>query len=253
MIAYKTIGSGKRRVVILHDWFCDTSSWDPVLPYLNLDIFTFVFADLRGYGGSRHINGNYVLEEATQDVLDLTKHLGWNHYSLVGHSMTSLVVQRVAQLSPDQVERVVVVTPVPPGSLKMPPEAVKQSQALALASEEDQCRALTSWWGPRLGQSWVRYKVGRWRTTSEARAVAKYVEMYGTVDISSDASRAKAPLLAIAGANDAPPFRAEALAATLVPFYPGSRIETILEASHYPMQETPPLLAEMIQTFLGAT
>ena len=56
---FTTYGHGPIRVIALHDWFCDRSSWDTVLPYLSTAQFTYVFADLRGYGGSRQIPGSY--------------------------------------------------------------------------------------------------------------------------------------------------------------------------------------------------
>jgi len=56
-LGFTTYGYGPLRVLVLHDWFCDHSNWDAMLPYLTPDGFTYVFGDLRGYGASREIEG----------------------------------------------------------------------------------------------------------------------------------------------------------------------------------------------------
>jgi hypothetical protein len=54
-LGFTTYRHGQFRVLVLHDWFCDHSSWDATLSYLTPNRFTYVFADLRGYGLSREI------------------------------------------------------------------------------------------------------------------------------------------------------------------------------------------------------
>ena len=53
----------------------------------------YVFADLRGYGASRGIEGTYTLEESAGDASALRHKLGWTQFSLIGHSMSGLIVQ----------------------------------------------------------------------------------------------------------------------------------------------------------------
>src|SRR5579862_7896811 len=113
-IGFTTYGDGPLRVLALHDWFCDHSSWDATLPYLTPDRFTYVFADLRGYGISREIDGTYTLDEAAGDAIAVAGKLGWPRFSLIGHAMSGLVVQRIAQLAPERIARIVAVTPAPP-------------------------------------------------------------------------------------------------------------------------------------------
>ena len=251
MLGHTIIGHGDHHVLVLHDWFCDRSSWEPTLPYLERDAFTYVFADLRGYGASKGVTGAYDVDEAATDVGALARHLGWQRFSLVGHSMTSLVVQRLAQLMPDSVSHLALVTPIGPMGLQLPEEALRANQALARASAAEQFAQLSAWWGDRLGKAWIHFKIERWRATADVEAVAKYAEMWGRADISGGAASVKAKVMAIAGTYDAPYFQADFLAKSLLSFYPGARAETIEESSHYPMQETPPLLAATIQKFLA--
>ncbi len=50
LIGYKLIGTGTEKVLALHNWFCDSTSYDPVLPYLDTEKYTYLFMDARGYG-----------------------------------------------------------------------------------------------------------------------------------------------------------------------------------------------------------
>src|SRR6478672_4666435 len=63
-IAHKQIGSGKEKILVMHNWMGDSTSYDSMRPYLNTDEYTYVFVDLRGYGRSKEMRGAYSVEEA---------------------------------------------------------------------------------------------------------------------------------------------------------------------------------------------
>jgi pimeloyl-ACP methyl ester carboxylesterase len=250
-IGFTQYGDGPIRVLVLHDWFCDHSSWDGALPYLTPGRFTYAFADLRGYGASRGIEGDCTLDEAAGDAIALADRLGWTRFSLIGHSMSGLVVQRVAQLVTDRIERIVAITPVAPVGMGLDAATKDVFRSLALAGDEERYAGLSSMWGTRLSDTWIRYKLRRWRETASAAAAAKYVEMWGSTDISQGARGIETPILIVAAAQDAPPFQAAALEASMLPFYPNARLISLGESGHYPMQEQPPLLVTAIERFLG--
>jgi 3-oxoadipate enol-lactonase len=62
-------------------------------PYLDSNAFTYVFADIRGYGESRDIKGEFTAKEVAKDIITLANHLDWDQFNLIGHSMTGMVVQ----------------------------------------------------------------------------------------------------------------------------------------------------------------
>lgn len=250
-LGFITYGHGPLRVLVLHDWFCDHSSWDAMLPYLTPDRFTYVFGDLRGYGVSRDIEGTHTLDEAAGDALAIADKLGWTRFSLIGHSMSGLIVQRIAQLAPERIARIVAITPVSPAGMGLPPEGVDHFRAMALADNEQRFAALAPMWGDRLSETWIRFKLRRWRETASPTAAAKYVELWGCSDISQNARGLETPMLVVAAAQDAPPFQAAALEASLLPYYPNARLVSLSESGHYPMQEQPPLLATLVERFLS--
>jgi pimeloyl-ACP methyl ester carboxylesterase len=49
--SHLTIGSGDRHVMALHGWFGSARGWGSLPEYLDGSAFTYVFPDLRGYGG----------------------------------------------------------------------------------------------------------------------------------------------------------------------------------------------------------
>lgn len=250
-LGFTSYGNGPTRVMVLHDWFCDHSSWDTALPYLTPAEFTYVFADLRGYGASRQIDGLYTLDEAAADGIALADQLGWNEFSLVGHSMSGLVVQRMAQIAPQRIDRMVAVTPAPPTGLRLDQPAVDFFRAAALANDDERFSAIAPMWGARLSETWIRYKLRRWRETADPVAVAGYVQLWGCSDISHEVRGLETPILIIAAALDAAPFQASALEISMLPYYPHARLISLGGSGHYPMQEQPPLLITEIERFLG--
>jgi len=77
-LGHEVWGHGARRAIVLNDWLCDTSTWEPARPYLDPSAITWAFADLRGYGRSRGQTGAHTLHEAADDVLALADALGWD-------------------------------------------------------------------------------------------------------------------------------------------------------------------------------
>ena len=90
-LGFTTNGHGPLRVLVLHDWFCDHSSWDATLPYLTP-------------GG--------------------------------------LIVQRIAQLAPERIARIVAITPASPAGMGLPQAAVDHFRAVAFADDDQRFAAL---------------------------------------------------------------------------------------------------------------
>lgn len=98
MLGYQTFGSGSNVVIALHGWFGDHSTFDPLLPALDLSRHPWVCPAYRGYGVSRHLDGAYTVEEIAADCLELAGAMGADRFDLVGHSMGGKVIQRMLAL-----------------------------------------------------------------------------------------------------------------------------------------------------------
>ncbi len=69
---------------------------DGARAYLDVASVTWTFADLRGYGRSRSFAGEFTVEEAAADAIELADALGWPLFAVVGHSMSSLVARSIS-------------------------------------------------------------------------------------------------------------------------------------------------------------
>ena len=117
MVWHTTIGNGPTKVVVIHGWFWDHRVFTPVFDSLDAERCTFAFIDIRGYGNSRDVSGDYTISEVAADAIALADQLGWRDFHVVGHSMGGKAAQKVAMDARGRVRSVVAVTPVPASAL----------------------------------------------------------------------------------------------------------------------------------------
>jgi 3-oxoadipate enol-lactonase len=251
LIGHELVGAGPRHVVITNDWLCDTSTWNSARPLLDGARFTYAFVDLRGYGRSRGRVGAFTVEEAASDVIALAAALDWSEFSVVGHSMSALVALHLAQQPAGRIGRAVVIAPPPPTGLGADEAMIAASQAMALADDATRLRVFERWFGARLSPGWTRLKVERWRASADPAAAAAYVAMYARDGLPNPTAPISIPVLAIAGEQDLPPMRSEAIRQSLTRLCAELVVEPIANSGHYPMQETPPLTVALIERFLA--
>lgn len=251
MLGVDVLGTGPHRVIVLNDWLCDTSTWEPARPYLDRDAFTWAFADLRGYGNSRGQHGSFTVEEATSDVLALADALEWTQFSVVGHSMSTLVALHLAQTNAERMVSAILVTPPPPASFGYDEATHAALREVALGDDARRMRALEVMLVGRLSPGWLRFKIERWRATSDPHAVAGYLPMFGVRGLPDRTTPLRCPVLAITGDEDAPPMRRDAAAKSLATVCPRLTLASIPDCGHYPMQETPPRLVAIVERFLA--
>ncbi|MFI8765350.1 alpha/beta fold hydrolase [Streptomyces sp. R-07] len=87
VIPHDVMGTGSERALLLHNWFGDRSSFAPVREHLNGDAFSYAFLDCRGYGEAIDADGAFTMDEVAGDALAVADHLGWESFSVIGHSM----------------------------------------------------------------------------------------------------------------------------------------------------------------------
>jgi pimeloyl-ACP methyl ester carboxylesterase len=74
-------------VLAVHGWFGSAHGWGALPEYVDRGDFTYVFMNLRGYAERKDVTGKYTTGEAAADALRLAGSLGWDGFSLIGHSM----------------------------------------------------------------------------------------------------------------------------------------------------------------------
>lgn len=178
LLAYKQIGSGREKVVMMHNWMGDSTSYDPMLSYLNTDQYTYMFVDLRGYGDSKEMKGSYSVEEASSDVIKLVDFLSWKEFHLVGHSMSGMIVQKIAVDRPSRVKSIVAITPVPACGSPGPKEMMDFLESVALDNDQAAMQCVQTLTSNRYTNRLAENIVTRLRQRSTSEARLGYLKMF---------------------------------------------------------------------------
>jgi len=249
LLSYTLYGNGPNNVIVLHDWLGDHQNYDDVRPYLDTKTFTFAFVDLRGYGGSKSIPGAFNEEEAAADTLRVADHLGWQRFQLIGHSMTGMVVQRIAADAPKRIISVIATSPVSASGM----QTDAKTRAFLEGAAKDPtvtAKAIQALTGNRLSDQWASFKTERAMAISTQAARLGYLDMFDRADFHKDVEGLKVPITVILGANDLPFFQPDYIKGTFGKWYPNLKIVVSANAGHYSMQETPAFYASTVDAHL---
>ncbi|MFJ9342904.1 alpha/beta fold hydrolase [Streptomyces sp. NPDC101733] len=249
-IAHRRIGTGPVRVIVLHDWFGTSANWGSVLEYLDPEEFSYAFLDYRGYGERRDVPGRYTLPEIADDVLELADQLGWDTFSLLGHSMGAKAAQQVLARAPERIEKLIGLAPLPAAPYTMD----DQTHALFYGAAEDPAKRrviLDLVTGHRTSPHWLEHMVAHSRAVSRPEAFAAYLASWQPLDLTSAIKGNTVPVLVLVGAHDLA-LTAELMYATWQAWYPDCRVHTLPGAGHYPPHEAPVAFATEIEAFLRA-
>lgn len=250
-IAHKQIGTGKEKVLVMHNWMGDSTSYDSILPYLNTDDYTYVFVDLRGYGNSKEMKGKYTVEESSADAMKLINSLNWDKFHLIGHSMSGMVVQKIAVDNPSRVKSIIAITPVPACGSPGPKEMMDFFESAALNNDEAAMECVNTLTSYRYTKSFAKKMVKDNRQSSTGEARLGYMKMFFFTDFSESVKGLRTPILVLIGEHD---FEGSEtfMRNTFLKWYPNVQLEYCKASGHYPMIETPIALTTTIEKFLSA-
>lgn len=246
--SHHTVGTGHHRVIAIHGWFTDRHGFAAMEDALDHTAFSYAFMDIRGYGDMQKAPGPYTMDQVAVDALELADELGWQTFSLVGHSMGAKAIQRVLVRAPERVRKLVALTPVPASGVPF------DEQGWALFSgapehAENRYAIIDYTTGNRLTPTWINHMVAYSLAHSTREAFGDYLLSWAREDFSAEVRGRTQPLHAIVGAHD-PALSADVVKATYLAWYPNASLEVIANAGHYPMDETPVALATSIEAFL---
>jgi pimeloyl-ACP methyl ester carboxylesterase len=247
--SYVTVGNGDHHVIALHGWFGSALGWGTLPDYLNAAQFSYVFPDLRGYGSRRGEAGEFTMAEAAADAIGLADDLGWDRFSVVGHSMSGVAMQHVLLQAPHRVRRLVGVAPVPAGGLPLG-ESEWSLFAGAAGSPASRAMIVNHATGSRLTPAFVDAVVSHSLDHCDQAAFGGYLESWARADLVARVKGNEVPVKVITGEYD-PTQTAEFMEQAWLQVYPNSELEVLRGAGHYPMLETPVALAASVEEFLA--
>jgi pimeloyl-ACP methyl ester carboxylesterase len=245
---FHRFGHGPHNALVLHGWFGDAHAFAPMEPALSPEEFTYAFIDYRGYGGMRDVPGAFTIDEIAADALALADHLGFGQFSIVGHSMGGMAVQRVLAIAPDRVRKMVALTPVPASGVPFD-DAGWALFSGAADKPENRFAIIDYTTGNRLSRTWVQHMVDYSLANASRDAFAAYLTAWAKTDFSAAVNGMPLPVKVIVGEHD-PALNTTVMQATFLATYPDCELEVMANAGHYPMHETPVALATSIENFL---
>ncbi|MFC7518067.1 alpha/beta fold hydrolase [Herbaspirillum sp. GCM10030257] len=245
---YLQIGHGPRKVLAMGGWFGEATDWSTMAHAFDPEEFTIVLFDYRGYGLSSHLTGEFNFEESANDAMHLVDQLGWDRFSLIGHSMGGVAIQRLMLAAAGRVEKMVAVTAVPACSARMDAQRLAMFES-AVTDVEKREFIINFSTRSRLPATWIRQAARRSKERSTAEAFGSYLKQWATVDFSELVQGNTTPVKVLIGEHD-PTLNADLMQGTWLSWYPNSMMETLSNSGHYPMFEVPLALSATIQEFL---
>lgn len=96
-------------VIALHGWLDNAYSFARLAP--KLEGLRIVALDLAGHGHSNHrpTGAGYALPDYVHDVLQVAEQLGWQRFSLLGHSLGAIISVFLAGALPERVQRLALI------------------------------------------------------------------------------------------------------------------------------------------------
>jgi len=246
-LGHKIIGSGEKKILFLHELMGNYKNYEPIFPYLDTEKFTFVFVDLRGYGLSKDISGEYSCEEASNDVKNLITHLGFDELIIVAHSMSTMIAQKIALID-TRVSKLILITPIPASGVKLP-EIAENALLKDMAKNESKVEEIVYSASKRHNDTWAKYRIKMGYESSTVEARVGYMKMYMHTDFSDETDAIKIPIKIIVGKHDFPIFGLKLVTKLFTHYYDDVEILECQEAGHYPMIECPVYFASKIEEF----
>jgi pimeloyl-ACP methyl ester carboxylesterase len=265
-VSYRRAGQGPV-VLLIHGIAGSSQAWAEVMPLLARD-FTVIAPDLIGHGESAKPVGDYSLGAYATGLRDLMAVLGVESATLVGQSLGGGIAMQLAYQHPEYCERLVLVDS---GGLGREVSWILRS--LALPGAEILMPVLFPGfvrdWGNSVGRflSDRGLRSGRisesWRaytslTDSEnrrafVRTVRAVIDPGGQAVSATDRLylAARVPTLIVWGQQDGIIPVSHGIAAHEA--IPGSRLEIIPGAGHFPHVEAPVRFAQILTDFVGTT
>ena len=245
-----SIGSGDRHVLAVHGWFGSARGWGSLPDFLDRSTYTYAFMDLRGYGGRQEVAGEFTMEEAAADAITLAGELGWDRFSVIGHSMGAKVAHQMLLQAPDRLDKLVGLNPVPPGAVPMDEQGWELFSGAA-ANAGNRAAIIDFTTGSKLTATFINHVVRHSLENSNQAAFAAYLHAWAKTDFSGKVQPdTSTPVKVIVGVND-PALSADVMEKTWLVCFPEAEMTILPDAGHYPMFESPVSLVTSIEEFLG--
>lgn len=260
-LAITEAGVGGRPLLLVHGFTGTKEDFGDHIDALAASGHHVVALDHRGHGESDKPDDEsaYSFEIMAGDVIGVADALGWDSFALLGHSMGGMIVQVVASMIPERIERLVLMDTsykslrfVNDSLVAMMRQMIESGGMDGLADtmaaaggplESEPHRRVTA---ERSGYAeWTDQKL---RTTSGAMYLSMLAAFGGDQDRLEALSELDMPVLVICGEEDEPFIEASKRMASTIP---NAQLAMIPDAGHSPQFENPAAWTEALSGFLA--
>lgn len=249
ILSYKKYGYGNKNIIFLHELMGDSSNYKSCIEYFDKNLFSCYLVDLRGYGDSKNIAGNYNLQESIEDVINLVSFLNLNEYILLAHSMSTMIAQHVA-LRDKRLSKLILVTPISFLGVKSTNKA-KENLLEQMKKNSGKIEEIVEQSSQRYNLTWKNYRINLAYNSSLLEARISYMSMYLNTDFNLENIKdfkIDIPIKIIVGKFDFPIF-SKVEVEKYFKIFDDVEISECLEAGHYPMIECPVYFASKIESW----
>lgn len=242
------LGRGPLKVIIVHGWMAGRRLFDPTHAYLNLEDFSYVFMDCRGYGDRIDSQGPFSVRTIAEDVLELADRLGWTRFSVLGHSMAGMSAQWLMHVAPERIQCAVLLSTVPASGSKITEE--RRNLLISAMAAPDVRRVLIDInTGHQQSISWLDDTLAVSLETTCPDALTGYLQSWTHDDLEKDIRGITAPVLVIVGELE-PGATLEVMTQKVLPLLPNSHCKLLPGVGHYAMREAPAALVKAVEAFI---
>ena len=108
-------GHGPTLLLMLHGFPDDAATFLGLMESLDATRYTLAAPYMRGHSPtSLARDGRYSLRALAQDALEISRSLGFERFSVLGHDLGALTAYAAAQAAPERVERLIAMSVPPP-------------------------------------------------------------------------------------------------------------------------------------------
>jgi pimeloyl-ACP methyl ester carboxylesterase len=255
-LEYFSHGSGPEQILFIHGFQASARIWQSVQEALPAKRYTSIAVNNRGAGASDapRSEDDYGVSIFAADAFELVTQLGWERFTLVGHSLGGATAAQFAVEQPQVLKGVVLLDPADPDGREFPGgdmDSVIDSMLAARRAMQasgaagDGVRATD----PRNG--WLRQLAEDMRAAPEQRLRGSLRSMFG-VRLGARLKSLTMPVL-LAGGDKDELIPVANMLATWAKLPQGSGLHFWHGVSHSPNIDCPLELAALIERFVGQT
>lgn len=139
-LEYFRHGNGAERVLFIHGFQASGRIWHATQAALPADKYTSVAINNRGAGASDAPadEAAFGVQPFAADAFELAEQLGWNTFTLVGHSLGGATVAQMAVDAPERIKGLVLLDPADPDGRDLPAEDVDAFIDARMAARREQ-------------------------------------------------------------------------------------------------------------------